>query len=92
MALRASPKEMFFWKLHSGAELDLLIIKDSRRLGFEFKLTNSPTITPSMRSALEALQLDHLYLICHGEERPWRLAPKISAVPAMNLIPSSLIT
>ena len=43
--------EAFFWGVHGGAELDLLILQDGRRLGFEIKLTKSPQVTALMRSA-----------------------------------------
>lgn len=78
---RARPSERFFWGAHGGAELDLLIVRDGRKYGFEAKLTRSPKITPSMRSALEALGLEHLFVICHGDEPPWPLAERITAVP-----------
>ena len=78
----AKRDEAFFWGVHAGAELDLLILKDGARLGFEIKLTNSPRVTASMRSALETLKLDHLYVVCHGEGDPWPLAQGITAVPA----------
>lgn len=81
--------EAFFWSVHTGAELDLLIIKDSRRIGFEIKLTRSPKVTPSMRSASDTLSLHHLYVICHGVGCPWPLAEGITAVPAMCLASSS---
>ena len=77
--------EVFFWSVHTGAELDLLILRNGRRLGFEVKLTRSPKVTPSMRSSSEVLGLDHLYVVCHGEGEPWPLAEGISAVPAMCL-------
>lgn len=77
--------EAFFWGVHAGAELDLLILKDGARLGFEIKLTNSPRVTASMRSAKEALALDHLYVMCHGEGEPWRLTQGVTAVPAACL-------
>ena len=77
--------EAFFWGVHTGAELDLLIQQDDRRLGFEIKLTRSPKVTPSMRSACEVLGLDKLYVICHGAGEPWPLAEGIIAVPAMCL-------
>jgi predicted AAA+ superfamily ATPase len=83
--LRASPKELFFWTLHSGAELDLIVLKNKKRLGFEFKLTNAPKVTSSMKVALEALHLNHLYVICYGEGKPWALTKNISAVPMMSL-------
>lgn len=77
--------EAFFWGVHTGAELDLLIQQDDRRLGFEIKLTRSPKVTPSMRSACEVLGLDKLYVLCHGAGEPWPLAEGIIAVPAMCL-------
>ncbi len=77
--------EAFFWGVHAGAELDLLIIQDGRRLGFEIKLNKSPQVTASMRSAKEMLELDHLYVMCHGEGEPWPLADGVTAVPASCL-------
>jgi len=50
-------EECFFWATHAGAELDLLIVRGKRRLGFEVKRTSSPKLTPSMRSALADLGL-----------------------------------
>ncbi len=79
----AGRDEVYFWALHSGAELDLLILHNTKRLGFEVKLTRSPTVTPSMRAAQAALQLDHLYVVCHGNaaDAPWPLTDGISALP-----------
>ncbi len=81
----AKRDEAYFWALHSGAKLDLMVVRNSRRLGFEVKLTRSPKVTPSMRSAREALALDHLYVVCHGEGQPWSLAEGISALPMSAL-------
>jgi predicted AAA+ superfamily ATPase len=53
-------EECFFWATHAGAELDLLIVRGKRRLGFEVKRTSSPKLTPSMRSALADLGLQRL--------------------------------
>jgi uncharacterized protein len=77
--------EAFFWAVHAGAELDLLILKDGRRLGFEIKLTKSPRVTASMHSAIATLALDHLYVMCHGAGEPWPLAQDVTAVPAACL-------
>lgn len=81
----AGRDEAFFWALHSGAELDLLVIRNGRRLGFEVKLTRSPKITPSMRAAQEALGLDHLYVVCHGDGPAQPMSEGISAVPLQAL-------
>lgn len=77
----AGRDEAYFWALHSGAELDLMTLHNGRRLGFEVKLTRSPKVTPSMRAAQEALELEHLYVVCHGEGNEWPLTDGISAVP-----------
>ena len=74
--------EVFFWSVHTGAELDLLIHRNGRRLGFEIKLTQSPKVAHSMRSCQEVLELDQLYVVCHGEGEPWPLSEGITAVPA----------
>lgn len=54
--------ECFFWATHSGAELDLY----TQPFGFEFKRTDAPRLTPSMRSALEDLKLQRLFVIVPG--------------------------
>jgi predicted AAA+ superfamily ATPase len=77
--LGARPEECFFWKLHSGAELDLLIRRGNRRLGFELKLTSSPRVTSAMHSALATLDLEELVVIHAGAES-YPLAPRIRAV------------
>ena len=56
----------YFWRTQAGAELDLLIHYQGRKLGFEFKYTERPQITLSMRHALEDLKLDHLTIIYPG--------------------------
>ncbi len=79
-ALGASREECSFWALHTGAELDLLVVRGQRRLGFEIKLTDTPRITRSMRSALEHLELERLYLVHAGEHR-FPLAERVEALP-----------
>jgi hypothetical protein len=52
---------------------------------FEFKLTRSPKVKSSMRSAREVLGRDQLYVVCHGAGEPWPLAEGITAQPALCL-------
>ena len=82
--LGARPEECFFWKLHSGAELDLLVRRGNQRRGFEVKLTSSPRVTPSMRSALEDLDLEELVVVHAGAES-YPLASRIRAVALIHL-------
>ena len=60
--------DYYFWSTANEAELDLLIFKNGKRFGFEFKYTDSPKITKSMHIALQDLKLDHLYLIYPGNK------------------------
>ncbi len=71
-------EECFFWATHAHAELDLLIFKDGKRIGFEFKYTDAPNITKSMYIALEDLKLDQLIVIYPGKET-FPLSEKITA-------------
>lgn len=65
-AYKAPPHDVYFWASHSGAELDLLLFHGNKRLGFEFKLNNAPSLTKSMQISLTDLQLDHLTVIYPG--------------------------
>ena len=60
--------EAFFWRTHTGAELDLLIVRGRRRIGFEIKRTTAPAMTRSLYSAQETLRLDQLVLVHAGSE------------------------
>jgi predicted AAA+ superfamily ATPase len=83
----ARPDEAYFWATHAGAELDLLMFKDGRRVGVEFKRADAPRLTPSMRTALSDLALDALYVVYPGDRR-YDLADKVEAVPLAALIPA----
>lgn len=85
LRLGARPEECFFWATHAGAELDLLVVRGQRRLGFEIKRTTAPSVTRSMHSARESLRLDRLDLI-HAGEHTFPLAPNIRAVAAARLL------
>ena len=83
--LGARRDECYFWGTYSGAELDLLIVRGPLRLGFEFKRTTAPTVTPSWRIALESLRLKRLDVI-HGGDRTGSLAKGIRAVALGRLL------
>lgn len=83
--LEARPEQCYFWATHTGAELDLLIVRGRRRYGFEIKRTTAPRITPSMRSALESLQLSRLDVIHAGSET-FPLARGMRAIAAQRLL------
>ena len=82
----ARPDQAYFWATHAGAELDLLMFKDGQRVGVEFKRTDAPQLTPSMRIALQDLALDALYVVYPGDRR-YTLAQRVEAVPLSALVP-----
>ena len=78
------PSEAHFWATHTGAELDLLILWKGRRYGIEVKRQDAPRITPSMRTALADLRLDHLTVLYPGTRR-YSLHDHITVVPLSEL-------
>ena len=82
----AQPDEAYFWATHTGAELDLLLFKDGKRIGVEFKRADAPRQTPSMRIAMSDLGLDHLYVVYPGTRR-YAIAERTEAVPLAALLP-----
>lgn len=81
---RVEPEECFFWRTEHGAELDLLIVRRGQKIGIEVKRTGAPSLTPSMRNALEDLKLDALYVV-HAGEHGFSLGPSVEAVPWKRL-------
>ena len=83
--LGARRGESFFYATHGGAELDLLVVRGRRRLGFEFKRSVAPELTKSMRIALADLRLERLDVI-HAGERSFPLADRVRAVPLARVL------
>lgn len=66
ICLQIPSEDCYFWSTQNDAEVDLLIFKDGKRIGFEFKYTDSPKVTKSMHIALQDLQLDHIFVVFPG--------------------------
>jgi len=79
LALNLQAEEAFFWATHQGAELDLLVLKDNKRIGFEFKFADAPKTSKSMHQALYDLNLDKLYVVYPGK-REFNLSGNIIAI------------
>ncbi|MFM9058366.1 MAG: ATP-binding protein [Planctomycetaceae bacterium] len=78
------PDEAYFWATHQGAELDLLLFKNGKRIGVECKRSDSPSLTPSMRIALADLRLDRLHVVYPGDRR-YALAKNVDVMPLGDL-------
>jgi predicted AAA+ superfamily ATPase len=79
------PDEAYFWATHTGAEIDLVLFKNGRRIGVECKRADAPTLTPSMRIALADLRLDELHVVYPGTKR-YTLAKKIEVRPLAEFV------
>jgi len=64
---RTGARNAYFWRTQAGAELDLLLIKGNFKIGFEFKCSENPKVTKSMRIAIKDLNLSHLYIVYPGK-------------------------
>ena len=89
--LRAEPGEAFYWSTHGGAELDLMLVRGGRRWGFEFKYSDAPRTTKSMRAALDDLKLEGLFVIYPGD-KSYALDDHIEVLPlpAVEKLPGLL--
>ncbi len=76
--------EVFFWATHQGAEIDLILRRDGALYGVECKRTDTPRLTPSIRIALDDLNLKHVFVIYPGTQR-FPLASQVEAVPLQTL-------
>jgi hypothetical protein len=73
-------RDVYFWATHTGAELDLLVFKHGLRYGFEVKYADAPTMTKSIRIAVNDLRLHKVFIIYPGKE-PYAVDKNVQIVP-----------
>lgn len=76
----AGLKDVYFWAVHAGAELDLFCHCDGKRYGFEFKFSDAPEATKSMMDSIKDLSLARLFVVYPGEQ-DYRIGESISVIP-----------
>ena len=77
-------RQIYFWSTYSGAELDLFFLHAGRRYGVEFKYSEAPVATKSIHSALETLNLEHLWIVYPGNTQ-YPVHEKITVLPIKNI-------
>jgi uncharacterized protein len=77
----------YFWRAHTGAELDLYLPGVGRGLGIEIKRADAPRITPSMRSAINDLGLERLLVVYPGSRR-YTIGDRTEVIPATEILSS----
>ncbi|MBI5219628.1 MAG: ATP-binding protein [Bacteroidia bacterium] len=77
-------EELFFWNTHSGAEIDLFWQHNGKNWGVEFKFSDAPSITRSLKIASEDLNLEHVWIVYPGKEK-YKLNEKITVLPIAEI-------
>lgn len=75
---------LYFWHTHAGAELDLFWQAAGRNWGVEFKYEDAPRLTRSMKSAVEDLELERLWVVYPGKAA-YRLTEKVQVLPLADI-------
>ncbi len=83
--LAAGERNAYYWATQGGAELDLLLNLQGRRYGVEIKYSEAPSLTKSMKIALDDLGLSRLYVVYPGARR-YALDRRIAALPLADLL------
>jgi predicted AAA+ superfamily ATPase len=76
--------DVSFWATHLGAEIDLILRRGDELLGLECKRTDAPRMTPSIRHALEDLELSRVVVIYPGT-KSYPIAERVAAVPLCRI-------
>lgn len=79
------PDDAWFYAVHSGVELDLLLLHSGKRLGIEFKRQDAPKLTRSMRTVMGDLELDELWVVYPGT-REYELLENVRVRPLTSIL------
>jgi hypothetical protein len=79
------PDQTWFYAVHSGSELDLLMEIGGRRIGVEFKRADAPNATRSMHLAIADIALDELWVVYPGT-RAYALDERITVRPLADCV------
>ena len=80
----------YFWRTHTGAELDLVWQARGGLWGMEFKYQDAPGMTRSVRAVLRDLPLRHLWIVYPGPER-YRLDKAVSVLPVADIADVAMV-
>jgi predicted AAA+ superfamily ATPase len=83
-SINKNMREIYFWATHSGAELDLCWQYAGKNWGVEFKYNDAPTLTASMKTALNDLALERLWVVYPGN-KSYSLTKKVSVLSVREI-------
>jgi len=76
--------EVFFWRTHAGAEIDLTWKAKGLNWGIEFKYQDAPKLNRSLKVAQEDLQLNKIWVIYPGKQS-YQLDKSITVLSIFDL-------
>lgn len=76
--------EVFFWRTHTGVEVDLFWQAHGKNWAVEFKYADAPGLTRAMNTCLNDLNLDHLWVVYPGS-KPYKIHEKITILPLTEI-------
>lgn len=74
------PDRVHFHAVHSGSEIDLLLERGGQRWAVEFKRSDAPAATRSLKTAMQDLELDQAWIVYPGS-RSYRIDERIEVRP-----------
>ena len=74
------PDEAYFWGIHQGAEIDLVLYWEGRWIGVQCKREDAPGMTRSIQTALNDLGLERVVIVYPGE-RSYPLNEQVHVMP-----------
>lgn len=83
-ALDKQDSELYFWRTHTGNELDLFWQAHGKNWAVEFKYADAPRLTKALKIAAEDLHLSHLWIVYPGQEA-YALSDTISVLPLAHI-------
>ena len=83
-AIGRGEEDLYFWRTHSGAEVDLFWQHGGKSWAVECKYADAPRLSRSMRSALADLELEHLWVVYPGDQA-YRLDERVTVLPLRDL-------
>lgn len=85
--LQRSGSRFYFYRTHTGVEIDLVIERGQKRIGYEIKCAASvsPADTAGLRQGLADGVIHEAFIIYQGE-RAFPLSETITAVPAAQVL------
>lgn len=78
-------RDFYYWRTHAGLELDLLVMTNGKRIGFEIKFSETPKVTRSMHQIIEDLKLDQFFIVYQGKHR-LVMEDRIQLLPVNDIV------